>query len=325
MLGMGLERGVAILGKLRKAGAIFFEGETPTVSAQGLGSRELEDTGAIRRRKPRVPGEGESEGVGNDARRAYAELSLDLDTPTAEEVAAMAETVALDDEAKRRILAVTRLYSTANYFEILEVNFAPSKRELKRSYFRLSKEFHPDRYYGQDLGSFAEWLARIFDLATQAFDTLSDPRLREAYSRRLRGEPEAPEGLMQTKEEHAADLFSRACDSEIHGDIKEALALFAAVLRLDGQHRYYRRAAACALRARELSLAEDYAKKAAELRPTDPSYARALSEVYREAGKLKEAQQTLCAALEIHSDNDKLMGEIRADLEAIRRALSEGV
>ena len=77
------------------------------------------------------------------------------------------------------------------------------------------------------------------------------------------------------------------------------------------------------MRADELSQAEEYAKKAADLRPADPSYARTLAEVYRQAGKLREAEQTLRAALESKFDNDKLMGEIRAAWNAVRLTLGE--
>jgi Flp pilus assembly protein TadD len=69
-----------------------------------------------------------------------------------------------------------------------------------------------------------------------------------------------------------------------------------------------------------LSTAEEYAKKAAGLRPKDPSYARLLADIHRAAGRLGEAETTLLHAIELNSENDVLMAELRSDLEAIKRS-----
>jgi len=54
-------------------------------------------------------------------------------------------------------------------------------REIKRAYFRLSKEFHPDRYFGRELGPYADRLSKIFQAVKAAFELLSDPGRRAAY------------------------------------------------------------------------------------------------------------------------------------------------
>jgi actin-like ATPase involved in cell morphogenesis/Tfp pilus assembly protein PilZ len=93
-----------------------------------------------------------------------------------EEQALLAAEVQLEAWEKRRIVAVVRTLKTGNFFELLGVPTTASKRELKRAYYDLSKEFHPDRYYGKQLGPFGPLLERIFDTATHAVKVLADSR-----------------------------------------------------------------------------------------------------------------------------------------------------
>ncbi|KAB2895824.1 MAG: tetratricopeptide repeat protein, partial [Kofleriaceae bacterium] len=125
----------------------------------------------------------------------------------------------------------------------------------------------------------------------------------------------------QTPAEYAAELFDRACIAEVSGDPAQALKLFAAAVKLDGQARYLRRAAVCALSAGELRAAEDYAKKAAALDGSDPSTARILGKVLHQLGKLESAEEVLVMALAMKSENDTLMKELAADLRAVRADL----
>ncbi len=70
---------------------------------------------------------------------------------------------------------------TRNAFELLGVPRAADKREIKRAYFKLSKEFHPDRFFGKSLGVYADRLAQSFGAIKSAFDLLSDDARRAAY------------------------------------------------------------------------------------------------------------------------------------------------
>jgi tetratricopeptide (TPR) repeat protein len=150
---------------------------------------------------------------------------------------------------------------------------------------------------------------------------VSDPARRAAHLAELGGAPGAanpPEQAAQGKAEHAAELFQRACDAEVKGDRDSALTLFAAAVRVDGQPRYLRRAARCALKTGRLELAERYAVRAAELRAGDASYARVLADVHRASGQLDRAEEVLVRALELPNASDVLVREMEGDLAAIR-------
>ena len=68
-----------------------------------------------------------------------------------------------------------------NAFELLGLERGCDKKDIKRAYFKLSKEFHPDRYYGKKLGPYKERLATIFQAVKAAFDLLFDDARRAAY------------------------------------------------------------------------------------------------------------------------------------------------
>jgi tetratricopeptide (TPR) repeat protein len=322
MVGFGVDKSVEILGSLRRRGAILLPGEVPeSVTVSDVDPKNLSADGR-RRRPSRSPQEQEKEG--RHARYLFDQLDMKIEPLAPDEAAAMAaKNVELSDEQKRRFIAARRAYQGANYYEMLGLSSDVSMRDLKRAYFRLSKELHPDRFYRKELGPFREWASFLFEASTRAFNTLSSPRERRDYDAQLRGFVPR-QNAAQTPTDHARELFARACDQEVKGDLSGALKVFAAVVKIDPQAAFLRRAATCALRADELSVAEEYAKKAAELRGDDPSYVRVLADVYRSANKLHEAEQTLLKALGLNSDNDKLMGEITADLNRVRQLMGQG-
>jgi hypothetical protein len=87
----------------------------------------------------------------------------------------------LADETRRRILAYHRRLAGLDLFARLELSPSADRQEIRRSYFRLSKEFHPDRFYGKDIGRYREMLGDIFKAISAAFATLSDDGQRARY------------------------------------------------------------------------------------------------------------------------------------------------
>lgn len=239
-----------------------------------------------------------------------------LDAPTDSERSALDEPGALPLEDRRRVLAALRLVAANDPWALLGVARGADKKALKRAFFERSKLFHPDRFYGKSLGNYLSRLHVVFEALSRAHDDLTDDGAsrRSAAGNNVATAP-------QTPAEYAAELFDRACIAEVSGDHAQALKLFAAAVKLDGQARYLRRAAVCALAANELRAAEDYAKKAAALEGSDPSTARILGKVLRALGKLELAEEVLIMALAMKSENDTLMKELASDLRAVRADL----
>ncbi len=83
----------------------------------------------------------------------------------------------LSIEAQERILEF-ELRLGRPYHEVLGVPADADVKAVKRAYFELSKEYHPDRYFRREIGPFAPRLERIFKRIVEAYELLSDPATR---------------------------------------------------------------------------------------------------------------------------------------------------
>ncbi|HEX5059411.1 MAG TPA: DnaJ domain-containing protein [Kofleriaceae bacterium] len=251
-------------------------------------------------------------------RASTAELHLMLPQPTAEEKSALAEPGDLDADERVRILVMARLVDERDPWALLGVPTGSDAKVLKRAYFTLSKEIHPDRHYGKQLGTFADRLSVVFEAVSRAYARLTSP----AKDQRSGAYPMVQTEQPQTPGEYAGELFQRACGLEVGGDALGAMKLFAAAVRIDPQTRYLRRAATCALAAEQPKTALEYAKKAQAQAPNDPSSARLLALAFIAVGRYGDAEEVLVMAMALKSENDVLGAELRNDLAEVRRLLS---
>lgn len=344
MTGLAIDRAVAIVRQLRRAGAVLAPGETapPVIAVEPEPNPSRTTTVQMRRTTqqqpalspppqrpaPTRPATKTDAAVptvplatwGADAptaRAVKAALPLPtLDEPTAEERAAFAEPGDLSLDEKTRVLAGLRLVATGDPWELVGVLQGTDKRIIKRAFFERSKLFHPDRYYGRKLGNWQQRIITIFEAMSTAHEELLDPRIA---ARREDSSATAP----QSPTEYAAELFDRACVAEVSSDLASAVKLFAAAVKLDPLARYLRRAASCALAAGELQAALDHARKATVLDPTDPSTARTLARTLRALDRLDDAEEVLVMALAMKNENDTLASELASDLGIVRAKRAE--
>lgn len=91
-------------------------------------------------------------------------------------------------EIQRRVLEFESALERP-YHEILGVAIEDDLKAVKKAYFALSKQFHPDRYFRRNLGPFAERLERCFKKILEAYELLSDPATRAEVQRQLAAAP----------------------------------------------------------------------------------------------------------------------------------------
>lgn len=84
------------------------------------------------------------------------------------------ETVDLSSEMRRRIDEMLALATRGDPCALLGVPRGADEHTLRRAYFRLAKEFHPDRYFGRELGRYRARLEALFGALTDAFHVLAD-------------------------------------------------------------------------------------------------------------------------------------------------------
>jgi len=78
------------------------------------------------------------------------------------------------------------------YHALLGVDRNADGRAIKRAYFELSRQFHPDRYFRRRIGDYGPRLERIFKKVVEAYELLSDPTTRAEIERSLQHAPPPP-------------------------------------------------------------------------------------------------------------------------------------
>jgi hypothetical protein len=341
--GLPVDRGIAIIGKLRSIGALLMPGEGAPKPQPAVARTVTPPTPQPRIRTPnlrppvpppdvpthRLPPNILNPQVDAPTMRRSAVVTpptpapvvvyVDpLPDPTPAEQYLLAEQNDIGIPERKRILSLARLVNTRDYHLLIGTPRGADAKTLKRTYFKLSKEIHPDRFYGKNLGSFKDMLSQVFEAVSRAYEKLTSPEA----ARNSGVFPTVGADQPQTPQEYAAELFDRACELEVSGDALEAMKLFSAAVRIESQPRYLRRAASCAIAAGQPKTALEYAKKAQAAQPNDPSVARLLAAAFRAAGKLGDAEEVLVMAMAMKSENDALAGELRNDLADIRRLLA---
>ncbi len=127
--------------------------------------------------------------------------------------AASLEEIDLDPARKKEILDFEAKMVGLNHFQLLGVPNLAGADEARRSFHELARRFHPDRFYGKNLGSFRGRVENIFRKLTDANETLGDPERRNAY---LQAHPElldkpapAPDAVVEAPRVRTADDDAR--------------------------------------------------------------------------------------------------------------------
>jgi curved DNA-binding protein CbpA len=112
--------------------------------------------------------------------------------PAAPDLRAVDASLELPVELQREILTFEARLGSATHHQILGVERQSDPRDIKRAYFRLSKQFHPDRYFRRSIGDYSARLDRIFRHVALAYELLSDPTTRAELEREMESAPPAP-------------------------------------------------------------------------------------------------------------------------------------
>lgn len=96
------------------------------------------------------------------------------------------EAVDLDIDKKRRILESFYKLDEVTYYELLGVDDQADKKQVKAAYYGLAPEFHPDKYFRKNLGSYKAKIEALFARITLAHDVLANPQRRKEYDEYLR-------------------------------------------------------------------------------------------------------------------------------------------
>jgi curved DNA-binding protein CbpA len=197
----------------------------------------------------------------------------------------------------------------ANHYEVLGVPATASGDEIRRTYMKLARDRHPDRF--TDPGEKAK-AHEFFQAMTEAFNTLSNEQRRRAYDLELaKPKLEKPEDL-------AKDAFARAIKAAEAREDQEAVDLMHVAIHHQPNEAQYH-AALGRLLARHPKHARDAVaalEKAVRLAPDKLGYHLELTGVLHAQGLKIRAKKALEPALKLAPQDanvQRFAGELGMD------------
>ncbi len=131
-----------------------------------------------------------------------------------------------ESQLRERLAAKVGGMGKMDHFEILGLAKTASRDDVKRAYFGLAKEFHPDKHFGSASAEVRTLAQKIYDLISQAHDVLSDPAERARYEKDLKGGAKPKQGNDVGKILAAEGKFQKGEEMMRRRDFAQAHQLF---------------------------------------------------------------------------------------------------
>ncbi len=188
--------------------------------------------------------------------------------------------------------------------ELLQVGENTDSEEVKRNYYRLAKEFHPDTVHSSDDPALKDRVATIFDSITRAYDQLKDAARRKEFFNSLgkaRKEGEDTDSALLEEQ------FSRGVEEFKKGNFWGSAEIFRLVTRKSSKNAKAWSYLSLALSKvpNRLKEAEEALLESVKLEPFNGEHFANLGHLYLKAGLRKRAQHQFEKALRLDPENTK--------------------
>ncbi len=199
-----------------------------------------------------------------------------------------------------------------NYYQILDVGDNASQEDVKKSYFRLARKFHPD-LFSRDLPSeTVQKIDVVFDQITKAYQTLSDERRKGEYDEQLKS-PRTDDRKNLAKE--AEKRFRQGKTLFDQSRYEEALVFLEQAVRLSqDKARYF---ILLGMTQTKLPIYRKEAEKnfirATKLEPWNAEAFVGLGVLYKKEGLHLRAKKQFERALQIDPDHKIARRELRGE------------
>lgn len=224
------------------------------------------------------------------------------------------ETVAEVEITLEEYLA--QIENAANHYELLGIELKAPADEIKKSYFKLAKRFHPDIFHRSVEPEIHRKIQNAFTKLAGAHETLRDKDLREIYDYKLRkeltemearrasGKPVEKTDLVD-KEAVAAEQFEQGYDLLMDEYFNEAAPFLARAVHLAPNvaryHAFFGKVLAQNSKYRHK--AEGEIQTAIKLEPNNELYRIISAEFFIQYNLLKRAEGELKRLLAIAPNN----------------------
>lgn len=91
----------------------------------------------------------------------------------------------LTPEQQQQLLELDRRHASLDHYQLLGVEPSADLKTIRAAYYELVRIYHPDRYFGKQLGDFEAPLMRVFGRFSEAYEVLHRGESRAEYDRYL--------------------------------------------------------------------------------------------------------------------------------------------
>ena len=163
--------------------------------------------------------------------------------------------------------ALLAAMETQDYFQILKVEKSANPMEIKRAFYRGSRDYHPDRYYQLADPWLKEKIIRVYKRMTEAYYVLRDDAKRDRYIADIEGPDRAKRLRFTEVAETETKIAAKKQAEEQIGTTPKGRQFYTAGL--------------AEMEAQRWSAAERSLKMAVTYEPSNARYKEKLAEVQR--------------------------------------------
>ncbi len=153
-----------------------------------------------------------------------------------------APTEVVRDEKREMEMYLRQVENGKNYYEFLGISPDTDSATIKKTYFSLAKQFHPDKFHQEDEIN-RKRIQQAFTQIAHSYETLKESKTRETYDFKLRRENSFQKSNSQPQEQvpKTADEFFDAGMEEVRKEhFDRATAYFGQAVRLSPNTPRYR-------------------------------------------------------------------------------------
>jgi len=202
----------------------------------------------------------------------------------------------VDDSKEKFVVRVERIHSqlpVLSHYQLLEVDESADFETISEQYYKLSKQFHPDRYSGSLDTEVKLKATEIFDSINYAYESLKHSILNPQYS-------EGDEALSEAMLENAKQEIKSGNFTEAEDYLREGLKY-----NPDNPECWNYLALALIKMGDRNPEAEAALWKAVELAPANDNYITNLGLLFVKMKRFDEAKAQFERALGINANNDR--------------------
>lgn len=214
-------------------------------------------------------------------------------------------------------------HARSNFFQLLGVQRYSDIEEVRKNYYALAKELHPDKFQKESMKDIRPLMENLFSRISEAYDVLSNKKQRKDYEEELFEDVKTKTRVLEEQQDNVSTARGNFLMGEKffqEGKYSDACKFFETSVSLDGTRWEYHFHLAMTQSKNPRFRAEAVYnfKKSISMNPANADAYLHLGILYRKSNKLAEARNMLKCALQWDPENVQALNELKEFEKLVR-------